>query len=228
MEHKAASPFARERLTDDVLKEWQNLIDTTAEIFGVPAGLITRVDGDRIEILLSSRTKDNPYTAGYASDYPDSGWFCERTLKIRDLLLIADARQDAKWENNPAVTGLNMVSYMGMPIASPDGKEFGTVCFLDNKGNPHNNLHIKILRQIKRMIELSLRILYDGEVIARQGRLLDDLSRIFPICSYCKNIRETSGEWVPVEQYVKEITGTTASYGICPDCLKKELGGIRK
>ncbi len=222
MEKTEEDPVPRERLTGDVLREWQNLIDSTAEIFGVPAGLITRIDGDKIEILLSSRSEGNPYTSGYTTNYPKSGWFCERTLKIRDLYLVPDARRDPDWMDNSAVTGHGMVSYMGIPIVRPDGREFGTVCFLDVKANPHNYLHIKLLNQIKRMIELSLRVIYDKEVISRQERLLDDLSRIYPICCYCKKVREKSGDWVKVEKYIGDVAGTTASYGICPECLAKQ------
>jgi hypothetical protein len=65
--------------------------DDTAEILGVPAGLITRVDGREIEILLSSETEGNPYPAAYKSQYPDSGWYCEHTLKSRGLNLIPNA-----------------------------------------------------------------------------------------------------------------------------------------
>ena len=83
MENMNANPFNRKKLTEDVLKEWQNLLDGAAEILGVPAGLITRVDGKEIEIFLSSETEGNPYTAGYTTHYPDSGWYCEHTLKIK-------------------------------------------------------------------------------------------------------------------------------------------------
>lgn len=59
-----ANPFNREKLTEDVLKEWQNLLNGAAEILGVPAGLITRVDGNEIEILLSSESEGNPLDRG--------------------------------------------------------------------------------------------------------------------------------------------------------------------
>ena len=82
------------------------------------------------------------------------------------------------------------------------------MCFLDNKENAHNDMHIKLLNQIKRMIELSLRIIFDKEEIDYRDRLLDGLSRIYPICSYCKKVREeTTGAWVAVEKYVKDVSG---------------------
>lgn len=215
------NPFTREKLTQDVLTEWQSIIDTAAKVFGVPAGLITRVDGDQIELLLSSNTENNPYTVGYTSQYPDSGWYCERTLKSRGLNLIPDAREDSDWKDNAAVVGLKIVSYAGLPIHRPDGGDFGTVCFLDNKANPHNDLHIRMLEIIKRMLELSLRVIADKERILRQERLFNDLSRIYPICSYCKRVRDEKGNWVAVEDYIRDVTGTHASHGICPDCFAK-------
>jgi len=223
MENMKANPFNRKKLTEDVLKEWQSLLDGTAEILGVPAGLITRVDGKEIEILLSSESEGNPYTAAYTTHYPDSGWYCERTLKSKRLNLIPNALLDPEWKDNPAVVGLHMISYVGMPIERPDGGEFGTVCFLDNKENAHNDLHIRLIHQIKRMIELSLRIVFDKEEIDRRDRLLDGLSKIYPICSFCKKVREETGKWVSVEKYVWDVSGTEASHGICPQCYEREI-----
>lgn len=218
-----ANPFNRKLLTEDVLKEWQNLLDETAEILGVPAGLITRVDGKEIEILLSSKTEGNPYPAACTSPYPDSGWYCEYTLKSRGLNLIPNALQDAQWKDNPAAVDLHMLSYLGMPIERPDGEQFGTVCFIDNKQNAHNNMHIRLVKQIKRMIELSLRIVLAKVEIDRRDRLLDDLSKIYPICSYCKKVREETGQWVSVEKYVRDVSGAMPSHGVCPQCYEREL-----
>ncbi len=226
MQQCTTSPLTRDQLADDVLGEWQNLIDTTAAIFGVPAGLITRVDGPRIEILLASTTTGNPYPAGADAPYPDSGWYCEHTLKTRRLNLVADALADPAWRENDAVKAFNMVSYLGLPVLRPDGGAFGTVCFLDDKANPHNDLHIALLHQVKRMVELSLRIIYDRAVIDRQEKLIAGLSRIYPICCYCKQVREHDGAWVQVEKYVENVTGSLPSHGICPACYDRELAKL--
>ena len=223
MNSKNVNPFNRKTLTEQVLKEWQNLLNETAQIFGVPAGLITRVEGNEIEILLSSETDGNPYPAAFKSQYPNSGWFCEYTLKSKGLNLIPNALQDSQWKDNPAAVDLHMISYLGMPIYLPDGGLFGTVCFIDNKQNAHNNLHIRLVEQIKKMIELSLRIISAQEEINRQDRLLDDLSKIYPICSYCKKIRKEKNKWVPVEQYINSISGAIPSHGICPECYKRTM-----
>ncbi len=220
------NPISRELLTHEILTEWQNLLDETASLLGVPAGLITRVDGNQIEILLSSETEGNPYPANFISQYPDSGWYCEYTLKSRDVNLIPNALNDEQWKDNDAAVKLGIVSYAGMPIRFPDGANFGTVCFLDNKTNEHNDLHLIIIKQVKRMIELSLRVVMANARVERCDHFLDELSKIYPICSYCKKVREKSGNWVSVEKYVDDISGAKPTHTICPDCYEREVSKL--
>jgi len=166
------------------------------------------------------------YLAAYTSHYPDSGWYCEHTLKSRGLNLIPNALQDPKWKDNSAAVDLHIISYLGFPIERPDGGQFGTVCFLDNNQNTYNDMHIRLVKQIKRMIELSLRIVLAKEEIDRRDRLLDNLSKIYPICSYCKKVREETGKWVSVEKYVLDISGAMASHGVCPQCYEREINQL--
>ena len=50
------------------------------------------------------------------------------------------------------------------------------------------------------------------------------LKGILPICASCKRIRGEGGGWEPVEAYVRERTGAEFSYGLCPDCAKRDWG----
>ncbi|MDP8267648.1 MAG: response regulator [Candidatus Tenebribacter davisii] len=47
------------------------------------------------------------------------------------------------------------------------------------------------------------------------------LEGLIPICSHCKKIRDDSGYWGNVEQYIAKHSNVNFSHGICPDCLKK-------
>jgi CHASE3 domain sensor protein len=47
------------------------------------------------------------------------------------------------------------------------------------------------------------------------------LSGLIPICGWCKSIRNDSGYWQSVEQYVRSRTDATFSHGICPQCTEK-------
>lgn len=223
----AANPFNRETLTREILTEWQDLLDTAARTLKVPAGLITRVDGAEIEIFLSSDTEGNPYKAGYKTQFPESGFYCEWAIKHRRALLIPNALKDPEWENNEAARH-GMISYAGVPIANPDGSVFGTICFIDSKENAHDETALKMMNLFKRMIELSLHSVFSEMEIRSRDRLIHDLSALYPICSFCKKVRNEKGQWVEVEKYIRKISGTTPSHGVCPDCLEREMKSLRE
>ncbi len=225
MNESSANPFNRTNLIGEILETWQSMLDLGAEILAVPAGLITRIDGSEIEIFLSSHSNNNPYQSGFRTQYPDSGFYCEWVAKNRKPMVIPNARLDPLWEENAAVQ-IGMISYLGMPILRPDGGVFGTICFLDTKENPHNEVIVKLVTQFKRMIELSLSSLLAREEVRQRDRLFDHLSRIFPICAYCKKVCNDASEWVPVETYIKGISGRRASHGVCPECYEREVQNI--
>jgi GAF domain-containing protein len=226
MSEISANPFNRINLIGDILETWQSMLDLAAELLAVPAGLITRIDGPEIEIFLSSHSQNNPYQEGFKTQYPDSGFYCEWVAKNRKTMLIPNARLDPLWENNAAV-GMGMISYLGVPILRPGGEVFGTICFLDGKENAHSEIIIKLVTQFRRMIELSLSTLLAKEEVRQRDRLFNDLSRIFPICAYCKKVCNDSREWIPVESYIKGISGRRASHGVCPECYERELEAIQ-
>ncbi len=49
------------------------------------------------------------------------------------------------------------------------------------------------------------------------------LEGLIPICSHCKKIRDDTGFWGNVEQYISKHTNVDFSHGICPDCLKEHF-----
>jgi hypothetical protein len=50
-------------------------------------------------------------------------------MKTRQFLLVPDALADQEWNANPDMK-LGMISYMGVPVAWPNGEIFGTICVL--------------------------------------------------------------------------------------------------
>ena len=47
------------------------------------------------------------------------------------------------------------------------------------------------------------------------------LSGMLPICSACKRIRDDTGYWHQIEEYVDSHSEAQFSHGICPECAKK-------
>jgi K+-sensing histidine kinase KdpD len=46
------------------------------------------------------------------------------------------------------------------------------------------------------------------------------------ICSYCKKIETNPETWMEVENYVRRHSDAEFSHGVCPDCLRKEMGRL--
>jgi CheY-like chemotaxis protein len=54
------------------------------------------------------------------------------------------------------------------------------------------------------------------------------LQGLLPICASCKKIREDTGYWKKIEQYITEHSGAAFSHGICPDCIEKHYPEFAK
>jgi len=51
------------------------------------------------------------------------------------------------------------------------------------------------------------------------------LTGLLPICAWCKKIRDDSGYWRKVEEYVSKHSEAEFTHCICPDCRDKILDG---
>ena len=47
------------------------------------------------------------------------------------------------------------------------------------------------------------------------------LSGMLPICASCKKIRDDSGYWNQIEEYIESNSDAEFSHGICPECARK-------
>ena len=227
------APIAKDSIKiipDEVLHGWQEIVDIMASILDIPAGLIMRASDDRIEVLVSSETDNNPYHPGDSEAMADSGLYCERVIKTRNKLLVPNALKDENWKNNPDIK-FNMISYLGFPILYPDQSVFGTLCVLDSKENPYSPIAERLLRQLKKLIEANLAMVYMNQELGEENRNLKDyieeirtLRGIIPICTNCKKIRDDQGFWNTVEVYLSQKSDVRLSHSVCPECAKKLYG----
>lgn len=47
------------------------------------------------------------------------------------------------------------------------------------------------------------------------------LSGLLPICASCKKIRDDTGYWNQIEDYISQHSEAQFSHGLCPDCMRK-------
>jgi len=212
---------------DDLLVQWQGVIDTMTELAGIPAGLIMRITKENIKVFVASQTEGNPYHPGDSEHLPNSGLYCETVINTKKSLLVPDALSDPKWKDNPDVK-LNMISYLGFPILFPDGTPFGTLCILDKKPNSYNDTIYNLMDSFRHLIQQHLTLLYMNAVLGEKNsslmEYLDELQSLrglIPICTKCKKIKDSNGYWHAVEKYLINHPEADFSHGYCPECAKK-------
>ena len=162
--HEIKFDVLERTVPDHTIQKWQKVVDTLANIFRAPAGLVMRVHEHNIEVYVSSHTEGNPYTPG-ASEGLHGKLYCETVMSENRLLYVDNALKYDEWKYNPDVP-LNMTSYLGIPIHWPSGETFGTICVLDSKP-----LYIKndpdcyedLLRSFGRIVEDELELLVEIE-----------------------------------------------------------------
>lgn len=100
------------------------IIHLTANIFNVPIVLISLLEADR-QLFAASLGVSVCETGRELS-------FCAHAIRQQDIMVIPDARLDARFADNPLVTGDPHVRfYAGMPLRSQTGYALGTLCIID-------------------------------------------------------------------------------------------------
>jgi C4-dicarboxylate-specific signal transduction histidine kinase len=140
-----------------IIEKWQEIIDLLAAVLHVPSALIMKVEPPNIRVFVRSESEGNPYERDERASL-NTGLYCETVMKTRQLLLVPDALADQEWNANPDIK-LGMISYMGVPVAWPNGDIFGTICVLDDRRNEYGELFRKFLFQCRDVLQADLKSL---------------------------------------------------------------------
>ncbi|MGN6579459.1 MAG: PAS domain S-box protein [Bordetella sp.] len=115
---------ALEILDTDPEPIFDALARTALQVCQTPIALITLVDADRQWFKSNiglDRVREIPRNIG----------FCSHTILQRDLMEIADTQQDARFLDDPLVTGAPHVRfYAGAPIVMSGGETIGSLCVI--------------------------------------------------------------------------------------------------
>lgn len=145
-----------------VQSAWQTTVDLIADIMQVPSAIITRVFPPYVEVFTASATPDNPYHAGQSVELAKH--YCEEVVAQKRQFFLSNARKSPQWNRAPELK-YNMVSYLGYPLAWPNGEIFGTICVLDSKENHYSKTYQGLIQQFQNIVQLQLRTIYESQVL---------------------------------------------------------------
>jgi GGDEF domain-containing protein len=97
-----------------------------SEVLHVPVALFSLVTAEK-QVFKSS------VGVGRLRDTPLSHSFCRNVVDTGSPLEVVDARTHPKLRDNPLVTELGVVAYLGVPLTTADGQRLGALCAIDHE-----------------------------------------------------------------------------------------------
>jgi GAF domain-containing protein len=159
-----------------------------------------------------------------ARETPRDWSFCAHAIADSEPMIIEDALNDTRFRHNPLVSGdPNIRLYAGFPLETPAEHRLGTLCVIDRKPGALSDAQLIVMKSLARQVVTLL------ELRRRSLRLLNSLSNItssqqvLPICSYCRKVRDSEGDWDYLENYLSRTTSMGFSHGVCDHCLDEHF-----
>jgi signal transduction histidine kinase len=131
---------------------FNDLMDIASIICGCPIATITFVDENR---QWFKSKKNLPFR-----QTPRDISFCSHTISGNEVMIVEDAKNDARFKHSTLVTGPSAINfYAGAPIQTLSGYNIGTICVMDNFSRAsltpdQKNALQKIAKQINFLLEL--------------------------------------------------------------------------
>ena len=127
-----------EQLFDDIAR-------LASEVCGAPIALLSLVDAER------QWFKANVGLPG-VNETPRDVAFCAHAISDDAVLEVPDAMRDARFSDNPLVTGAPDIRfYAGAPLVLPQGERVGTLCVIDRQARRLDDVQTRMLQSLATM-----------------------------------------------------------------------------
>ncbi len=212
-------------LDTDPEETFDRITYLAARLFDVPIVLVSLVDADR-----------QWFKACYGLDLRETSRdlsFCAYAILDDEVLIVPNALEDARFQNNDLVTGpLHVRFYAGAPIQMGDGAKLGTVCLLDTEPRPPlTEEQVGMLEGLAALvaneIELRRALTEERRAVAAQRASEARLSAIYNSTTVGISVVDQQGHLVDANQaYARllgygegELIGKSFSTVIAPEAL---------
>ncbi|MEG3164881.1 diguanylate cyclase [Sphingomonas sp. PB2P19] len=187
-------------------REFDAVVALAAQMLDAPTALLTLIDRDRQWIKAAQ---------GFPGrETPRSVAFCDHTIRSGEPMIIADARDDVRFADNPLVTGDTAVRfYAGAPIHAVDSRgerhAIGAICVLDTaprilgEDGRRALMHLATLAEAtiaartaaNRAIEIVTTAERQATILSRQDRIFRQAERMAAIGSWRVSLPDRAVHW---------------------------------
>lgn len=192
------------RLDAESEQDLDDIAGLAARLCAAPIATVTFVDANRqwFKARVGLEIAETPRDVA----------FCAYTVLGTQPLVIPDARADARFADNPLVTGPPHIRfYAGFPLVTSSGSAVGTLAVMDHVPREldslqHSSLQV-LARQVVKWLELRLSLLdreeSNRELQRAQVALQQEVARA------ASALAETANEWARTERLYRTLWETT-------------------
>lgn len=149
---------------------YDRLTRLASALLGVPVALLSLVDDER------QFFKSIVGLTGWAAEArgtPLSHSFCQHVVAGDGPLIVEDARVHPLVKDNPAITDLGVVAYLGVPVHTADGRAIGSLCAIDGQPHPWTERDRETLAALASAVDAEIAL---HQTLARQQAMIAELS----------------------------------------------------
>ncbi|WP_018332597.1 GAF domain-containing SpoIIE family protein phosphatase [Actinomycetospora chiangmaiensis] len=150
------------------------VLDRAAErvraLLGVPVALVSLVDPEG-QYFPGQAGLPDPWAQQRRT--PLSHSFCRHVVVSAEPLVVSDAREDARLQENLAIRDLSVIAYAGVPLLDDEGNVLGSLCAIDHVPRDWTAREVDLLAALADGVSAELRVRVARVEAARERRRRD-------------------------------------------------------
>jgi signal transduction histidine kinase len=167
---RLAALYSLDILDTDSEQDFDDIVQLASKVCDAPMSLVSLLDMDR-----------QWFKARVGTDLTETSRdmsFCAHAILGRDLMVVPDATKDARFADNPMVSGAEGIRfYAGAPLVTTDGYALGTLCVIDKEPRRLDVEQLQALRALARQVTSQLELRRYAAVLANTTVRLQELER---------------------------------------------------
>ena len=149
--------------------EFDRLTHLAARLLNAPVGLVSLVTAGR-QFFKSCIGLPEPWAT--RRETPLSHSFCQYGIRSTGPHIVEDAREDPLLRDNPAISELGVVAYLGIPLVTDRGHVLGFFCVIDTEPRTWTPSEVRTLTDLAASVMTELRL---HRELRERGRLVERL-----------------------------------------------------